>query len=165
MKKFSELLKELHACSEAKEWAGEMTIEEVVEKCERGDWLLWLAQKVGVDHRKLTLAKGHCANTVRHLMRNNYSKRAVDAAILYGEGRINDVDLDSYANAAYDNAESNSDYAAAYAASSYTTSAYACANAVSYATAARKQNQRLTADICRNIIGKEIIEKVNELLK
>ena len=49
MKNFSELLKQLHACRKAREWAGNMTIEEIVEKCHRGDWMLWLANKVNVN--------------------------------------------------------------------------------------------------------------------
>ena len=100
MKKFSELLRELHACSDAREWAGEMTIEEVVEKCHRGDWMLWLASRVNVDDRPLTLAKGHCANTVRHLMKDQRSIDAVDAAILYGEGKISREELNTTAAAA-----------------------------------------------------------------
>lgn len=37
MKTFKELLIELKACKTACEWAGDMTIEEVVEKCHKGD--------------------------------------------------------------------------------------------------------------------------------
>ena len=158
MKTFQELLNELQACSEAKKWAGEMTIEEVVEKCERGDWLLWLAKKVNIDDRNLTLAKGLCANTVRHLMTDERSIAAVDAAIAYGKGEIDREELNAASAAAYASYVAyDAAYDAAYAA--YAASAYDAA------VAAKKENQMQTADICRNIIGKEIIEKVNELLK
>ena len=62
MKTFEELLKELNACQEARRWAKKMTIEEIIDKCHRGDWLLWLAVKIKVNERKFFLVKGHCAN-------------------------------------------------------------------------------------------------------
>ena len=142
MKNFQELLKKLHACSDAREWAGEMTIEQVAEKCHRGDWLLWLAKRVNVDDRKLTIAKGHCANTVRHLMKDNRSVDAVDAAIAYGKGEITRDELNQYASAAV-------------AASAAAVAAY---------DAARTNNRLQTAVICRVYIGQEIINNVNKLL-
>lgn len=162
MKLFQNLLTELDACSGAKIWAGNMTVEEVVDKCHRGDWLLWLANKVNVDDRKLTLVKGLCANTVRHLMKNERSLIAVDAAIAYGKGEIDRKELNAtvyvvyvitYADAAA--------YIAAHDPYSADFVAYATANA---SVTTRKANQMQTANICREIIGQEIIEKVNGLL-
>ena len=83
-----DLLLKLKACEEAVEWAGDKTTEEVIDTCHRGDWLLWLAYKLEVDDRPFTLAKGHCANTVRHLMKDERSIKAVDAAIAYGNGEV-----------------------------------------------------------------------------
>jgi len=83
--------------------------------------------------RELTLAKGHCANTVRHLMKDERSIAAVDAAIAFGEGKISADELES-----------------AYAAAAY-AAAVAAADAA-YA-AARKENQQLTADICRKYLN------------
>jgi hypothetical protein len=95
-----ELLIKLNACDEAIEWAGDRTIEEIVKDCDRGDWLLWLAKKIGIELQPLTLAKGHCANTVRHLMKNERSIEAVDMAIAFGEGRATMEELNNAANAA-----------------------------------------------------------------
>lgn len=88
MKTFKQLLEELDACSDAVQWAGDMPVEEVVATCHRGDWLLWLAAKVGVDNHKIILAAGLCANMVRDKMEDKRSTDAVDACIAYGEGRI-----------------------------------------------------------------------------
>lgn len=147
MKNFKELLNKLNACSDAKEWAKGMTIEEVVATCHRGDWLLWLAKRIDIGLQPLTLAKAHCANTVRHLMTDERSKNAIDVAIKFGEGNATIEELD----------------AAAYAAAAaYTAAAYAAAyDAAADAAAAKKQNQQLTADICRQYIGQLIIDKVN----
>ena len=144
MKPFKQLLIELNACEGAQEWAAEKSIEEAVSTCQRGDWMLWLAKKVNVGIRPLTHAKGKCANTVRHLMKDERSINAVDAAIDFGNGVINEDELAAYAAAAADADAADADAAAA--------------------ASSRKENQLLTADICREIIGAEIVTKVNELL-
>ena len=167
-----ELLLKLRACEEAVEWAGDKKAEEVIATCHRGDWLLWLAYKLEVDDRPLALAKGHCANTVRHLMKDDRSIKAVDAAIAYGNGEISKEELKDAALAAYYAAYSDSSYAAyaaayyaasyaAYYAASYAASAYA-SYAAYYASAAadRKSNELETADICRKYLGKLILEKL-----
>jgi len=186
MKTFKDLLTKLNACEKAVEWAGDKTIKEVVETCPRGEWLLWLAYKVDIDVKPLTLAKAHCANTVRHLMDNELSIKAVDIAIAFGEGKATKEELDfarddagrSAAVAAdavrYTHADTNAFYAAdaVYAAchtvtnDSYTAyvAEAAAATAVAYG-AARAKNQMETADICRKYIGDLIIEKVNAQLK
>lgn len=155
MKTLKELLIELNACEEALDWADDKKIEQVVEQCHRGDWLLWLAQKVDIGLKPLTLAKGHCANTVRHLMKDKRSIDAVDAAIAFGEGRATIEELDLAAAAA------GASYGAAYAAAaaSYASTSYA-AYAAAAAYAAKKENQMQTADICRKYIGQLIIDKV-----
>ena len=156
MKTFKEYLKSVNACHAAIDWAGDKPVEQVVAECHRGDWLLWLAKKCGVELQPLTLAKGHCANTVRHLMTDKRSTRAVDVAIAFGEGRATREELDAAAAA----------YAAAYAASAADAAAYAAASAAAYAAdaadaaAASAANQQETADICRKYIGELIIQKV-----
>ena len=96
-----ELLLKLKACGLAIDWAGDKTIEEIWATCHRGDWMLWLARKLDIDKRVVTLAKGHCANTVRHLMKDERSIDAVDMAIKYGEGNATDTELAAAYAAAY----------------------------------------------------------------
>jgi len=156
-----ELLIQLRACEDACEWAGDKTIEEIVDQCHRGDWMLWLAKKVDIGLQPLTLAKGHCANTVRHLMKDERSIRAVDAAIAFGEGNLTKDELYSAASAA-DAAYAASAYSAAYAADA-ASYAYGTNAAASAAYAALLQNQKETANICRKYIGQLIIDKCNEL--
>src|SRR5574343_642165 len=95
------LLKELNACTESIKWAGDKSWEEIYNTCHRGDWLLWLFKRTNPkDFQLLTLAKGHCANTVRHLMKDERSIRAVDTAIAFGEGRATPDELKAAADAA-----------------------------------------------------------------
>jgi hypothetical protein len=168
--KFKELVKSLDACKEGVEWLGDRTFKEFYEDCPRGDWMLWLFKKVNPDDLQLlTLAKGHCANTVRHLMTDERSLKAVDTAIAFGEGKATRQELDKAAITAYagaDAAYAGADawvaaWAAGWAAAAAADAAYA-ADAAAYAAAvvdaadAREQNQRQTADICRKYLPIEI---------
>lgn len=150
MKTFKDLLIELNACDEAIEFAAEMTIEKALNKCERGDWILWLAKKLNVDIRLLTLAKGRSAETVIHLMKDERSRNAVKIAIKFGNNECGLSELNAAAAAAYV-------YADAYAADA------PCVASATYAAAAyaRKSNQLLTSKICRELLAPVIINKVN----
>jgi len=154
MKNIKELLVELRACEEAREWAANKSIEQVVAECHRGDWLLWLAKRVGMDLQTYTLTKGLCANTVRHLMKDERSINAVDVAIAFGKGEATRDELD----AAYADADAAAAYAAATAYAAYASVAYAAT------AAAKEQNQQQTADICREVFGNKLIELVNQKL-
>jgi hypothetical protein len=164
MKTFHQLLIELNACQDAREWAGDKTIEQVVQECHRGDWLLWLAKRVGVELQPLTLAKGHCANTVRHLMTNESSLKAVDTAIAFGEGKATREELDKAALVlvAFNSAAAAADAAATYDVIYYDDDAD---DAAAEADAARKANQLQTADICRKYIGDLIVKNVTQMLE
>ena len=177
-----ELLLKLKACGPAIDWAGDKTIEEIWATCHRGDWMLWLARKLDIDKRVLTIAKGHCANTVRHLMKDERSIAAVDMAIKYGEGNATDSELAAAAAAAaaadaaaaaaayaaYATAAAAADAAAAAAAYAADAAAAAAADAAAAAAAyaayaadayayARKKSQQETAEICRKYIPFELI--------
>ena len=113
------VLDKYRACNEAIEWVGERTVEEAWAECPRGDWMLWIYAKMyPTNIKEITLAKGHCANTVRHLLRDERSIQAIDIAIAFGEGR--DISLKQLNEAAY-----QASYAAYDAASSAATFAFA----------------------------------------
>jgi len=163
------------------------------EECPRGDWMLWIAFKLGVNKRTLTLAKGLCAKTVIHLMTDKRSIDAVNAAIAYGKNEIGDKELAyaaSAASAAY--ASASAAYAASAASAAYTAAsaasvayaadaaadaAYAAAHAATYAASAadaadaaydekarkKNQNQKQTADICRKILTKEVLKLTKKI--
>jgi len=99
--------------------------------CPRGDWMLWIAQRLDVDIRVLTLAKGYCVKTVIHLMKDQRSKDAIEAAIAFGRNRINESQLKTaYAAAAYAYAAADAAYAYAAADAARTSTLAACAEIV-----------------------------------
>jgi hypothetical protein len=131
------------------------TLKTAWKHCKRGDWMLWLARKMHVDARMLVLAKGLCANTARHLMKNPRSIAAVDAAIAFGRGEITKKELTDAAAYAADYADADdADDAAVVAA--YAVAAYAYDAA--YAADARKASRRQAADICREILTEAVME-------
>lgn len=160
------------------------TFEEAWNACERGDWMLWIAAKLKVDIRILTLAKGLCANTVKHLMKDNRSTAAVDAAIAFGNGEIDENELETAARSAR---AANGVYAYAHVAAAYAHAAAAHAAYVSVSAAyvsvsaahvsasstfnadtdtykaAKKQNEKQTADICREVLTDEVLRLISEL--
>lgn len=116
--KAKDFLIEKRACLPAVDWVRDMTIEQAYYACYRGDWLLWMFQRTNPDDLPLlTLAKGYCANTVRHLMQDDRSIRAVDSAIAFGEGRISREELKVASRAAEDAAAASAASATDAAAS------------------------------------------------
>jgi len=200
-------LEKLSACKEAIEYV--KTRKSAVDawmNCDRGDWMLWLAKRLDVDDRMLTLAKATYANQVRHLMKDQRSLDAIDACFRYARGELTREELNEYADAAYDAAyAAYAAYAAAYAVYAAYDAAYAAydaayaayaaydaayaayaayaaayavyaayddayaaayaayddAYAAAYAAydAARKESLKKSADICREILTEEVLQK------
>ena len=93
----------LNSCTDdvLKEWAANKSWQEIYNTCHRGSWLLLLFRVANPkDLQLLTLAKGFCANTVRHLMKDARSILALDAAIEFGEGKITKEQLTATVSAA-----------------------------------------------------------------
>tara|TARA_R110000868_G_scaffold13193_4_gene62003 strand:+ start:1088 stop:1558 length:471 start_codon:yes stop_codon:yes gene_type:complete len=152
MKKLKEFLLEQRACQEGYDFAADLNLKEFLETCDRGDWILWLFERINPKKlRELALAKGHCANTVRHLMADERSLIAVDTAIAYAFTAI------AYAFTAL--AASASAFAAGYSAAAASAASVFAAGysaAAASAASAQKDNQKLTADICRKYLPLEI---------
>ena len=155
-------------CTEAVEYRNKYKhFKNAWRYCPRGDWMLWLAYKAGVDKRTLTLAKALCAKTVIHLMKDERSVNAVNVAESYGRGNATEEELNIARNATdayavYAAAAYAADAAAAYAAAAYAVYAAAAYAAAAYAAdaAARAKNQKQTADICREILTEQILKLI-----
>jgi hypothetical protein len=175
-------LEKLNACSDAVEYVKTQKSPILAwQNCERGDWMLWLAKRLEVDDKKLTMAKAMCAKQVEHLMKDQRSKDALQACFDYVNGKITreqlniayaaaaayaaDADAAAYAAAyaAYAAAAADADAdAAAYAAAYATYAAAYAAYAAAYA-AARQSSLKKSADICREYLTEEVLSKYKKL--
>ena len=119
------------ACNPAILWAGDKTTQEIITLCHRGDWLLWLAAECNIDKRKIVLAAARCAATVKHLMKDPRSLKALEVAELHGLGLAAEEELANAANAAY--AANANAASAAWAAANAAAAAWAAAASAAYA--------------------------------
>lgn len=163
MEKFN--ISQFSPCKDGKEFYLKFdTFEDAWNNCHRGDWMLWIAKKLKVDLRLLTLAKGHCAATVLHIMKDERSKKAVEVAISFGEGKATHEQLTSAAADAADAADDAADAAsyAAYAAAADADDAYAAYAAAAAADDASYANRKQTSDICRQFLTEEVFKIINK---
>jgi hypothetical protein len=170
----NEKLSRFNPCSDAMEYfLSQKNYKEAWENCERGDWMLWIAKKLDIDDRKLTMAKYHCAAQVLHLMKDRRSINAMAASLRYANGEINRDELAADAAAAdAADAAATAAYAAAYAAyaadaadaaaTAAATAAYA-ADAADAADAARNSSLKKSADICRKYLTEEVFKAYKKL--
>jgi hypothetical protein len=154
--------------------------KEAWSRCEHGDWMLWIAMALKVDDRILVRAKALCANTVRHLMTDERSPNAIDAALRYAGGRISREELDKFAASAA-SAATYVVYHSTPAAGAASCAAASAARAVfsdpadsvakhsadsaayfASSSTFRTINLRQTADICREILTDAVMEKVKQ---
>ena len=164
-------LLKINACGEGMEWLADQTAEDAWATCQRGDWMLWVGSRCGVDLQTITLTKVKCARLVQHLMQDQRSLDALAVAEQFALGNATRKQLAAAASAAtyaaYDaaNAAANAAsaatyaaydaaYAAAYAADAAAYAADAAANA-DYAT--REKILAQCADICRKTIALEVV--------
>lgn len=135
------------------------SFEQAWQDCQRGDWMIWIAFKLKVDKKLLFKAKALCAKTVEHLMKDQRSKDAVQAALDYADGKITEKQLKVFACAAADAYGAYADnYAAVAANAAYAGDYAAVAASAAYGAAAKIKNQLQTSDICRDILTDEILK-------
>ena len=150
-KETMQLLRNLGACSPAREWAKGKDLAEIWTTCKRGDWLLWLVGRmVGregwPDRTAIVLVACDCAELALPFVPQGEDRPriAIETARKWvrGEATIEEVSqaraaaaadaAAAYAAAAY----AAADAAAAYAAAAYAAAAAAAAAAYAAAAAA-----------------------------
>ena len=152
--KFTDKLKELHACWEAVKWVGRRGIKTAWRDCKRGDWMLWLAGKLDIDRKLLVLAACDCAEQSLIYVPKGEDRpaKAIQVARNWcnGTASIDDV------RAAKRNAAAYAAYAAdaADAADAAAAAVYADA-AAAYAS---ETSLNTSADLVRKRIPVEMIE-------
>lgn len=100
-----EMLRRDDACSEAMAWATETkgSPQSLWDACERADWLLWLAARVGADRKLVVLAACACARTALPHVRAGELRplRAIETAEAWARGEATIKQVRAAASAAY----------------------------------------------------------------
>lgn len=138
---FADILIEISGCSEAAEWAKGKTPEEAWSACERGDWMLWIAAKSGVERKLIVMQACKAARRALKYVPKGEDRplAAIECAEAWcrGEATIEEVRsaAPAAADAAYD-AYAAADAAACAACAAYAADAAAdAADAAEYAAA------------------------------
>lgn len=88
MKSLTDKINQLQKCKESFDFCSGKTAEEMYQKCEKGEWILWAYSSLYPNDIKLiTLVKGYIANSVRHLITNKICLNVIDTCIAFGEGK------------------------------------------------------------------------------
>ena len=173
-KEHLEWLQANKACGSSIQWIEENNIQSLENAwyaCERGNWLLWMAEKLKVDKRKLVLCAALYAHTVMQYMEDPKSRNAVRIAFLWGRGKATDIELEKASADAWIIAlgalAHNVADAAAWAAA-WTTSGCAIGTADAVALAIsritdKKPNQLRSTTIIRKICTEDVIKKIKEI--
>lgn len=162
------------ACKKSIKWIEQnniQSLENAWHACERGNWLLWMAEKLKVDKRKLVLCAALYAHTVVQYMEDARSRDAVRIAFLWGRGKATDVELEKASADAWIIAlgalDLNVTDAAAWAAAWATSGcAIGTADAVTLAVSRatdKKSNQLRITTIIRKICTEDVIKKLKEI--
>lgn len=147
---FADQLVSLGACSEAREWVGARDLATAWSECQRGDWMLWLAARAGVDRRVLVLACCDVAEpALVHVPPGEDRPRiAIETARAWcrGEATIGQV-----------RAAGRAAQAAAYSAAAADDAAAADAYVADDDDAARRESLARSADIVHARITAEMV--------
>jgi hypothetical protein len=78
-----------------KEWGYNKTLREILDTCDREDWLLWLLSKViDINGRQFIKIKAYCANEIKYLIHTSDVLVCIQAAIEYGNNNISYEEYD-----------------------------------------------------------------------
>ena len=172
------LLKRFSPCHEAFDWYDGKDSEEAWQECKHGDWMLWVAAKLNVDHRLIVLAACDCAEMTLHHVPKDETRpaEAIATARKWCDGKASIEEAQKAADAAGAAATAYAAYAAyaadaaasaaagcgmAAATAADAADAYAAANTANTASAdkAREESLARSAEIVRQRISWSIVEE------
>lgn len=95
-----DVLKRLRACNEAQARVGDQTAEQAYRTCERGDWMLWLAARLGVDNKLVVLDACECAEQALVYVPDGETRpaMAIETARAWCRGEATLVDVQNAAS-------------------------------------------------------------------
>jgi hypothetical protein len=139
---YREKLKQMGACPDGIEWAGERTLEQIWLELENPSWMFWLTRKLEIDHKLIVLATCGCARTALQYIPDGETRplAAIEAA-------------EKWANGDSSVGRTEVRYAAGAA-----VPVRRAADSVAYAAdAAKTRAEKQCADIVREIIPLDVI--------
>jgi hypothetical protein len=147
----------LHPCHDAVAWLGDRDPATAWAECRRGDWLLWLAARAGVDRRLVVLAACDCVEpALVHVPAGELRPAEairVARAWARGEATLEEVERAAAAaySATYDAYAAFAAYYAAFAAyavsaSAASASAASAASSSAFASASASDSASAAAD-------------------
>jgi len=164
-KDFIQLLKDFNACNDAEEWCTETKggPQALWNKCERGDWMLWLIGEIDPDRKRLVLTACKCARLALKCVKkgDNRPLKAIETAEAWANGKkgvsLQDVkDAAAYAADAAHAAAYAADAAHAAAYAAHAAAAHAAHHAAAYAAyAANAATRTETLKKCADIVRKD----------
>ena len=136
MSNHKQLLEKLDACEDGIKWYNDQDSYTAWRSCQRGDWLLWVAAKLGVARPLIVLAACDCAELLlKHVPSGELRPRAaIEAARRWCAGEADSAEVGSAARSA--RAAAYAAAYAAYAADAARAAAYAADGAYAAAYAA-----------------------------
>ena len=147
-------LRKYNACSDALAWVGDRDAATAWKTCPRGDWLLWITARVGVERKQIVLAACSCARLALKYVGKGEARprRCIEVTEAWAHGKATIDEVRAAARASWSAAADADSAAAAYAAAAAATYAYADAYAADAAAAARVKMQDRTAKAVRKHI-------------
>jgi len=160
-----DLIRDFLPCSDAAAYAAQHTDPaEAWESCERGDWLLWLAARAGVDRRDLVRASCAVARrALQHVPEGESRPRiAIETAEAWARREVTIAAVrDAAADATYASAAASAAYASAAADAAadaaYAARANSLRDAANASYAARANSLRDAAAIVREYFPVHVI--------
>jgi hypothetical protein len=129
------------ACDEAIAWvesSRRKLAAKIWDDCERGDWMMWIAARAGVDRKLIVSAACLCAREALKYVKpgEDRPRIAIETAERWVRGEATIEEVRAARNAADD---------------------HAAASAAAYAYAARKRSLARSADLVRSVISAETV--------
>ena len=163
------VMRKYNACPEAIAWAGRKSAKGAWEQCQRGDWLLWLAGRAGIDRKVLVRAACEVARTaLRYVPKGEDRPRlAIETTLAWCDGTATLAEVRKAAAAgAAAGAAALAAGAVALAAGAAEAAAYAAAAEAAWdaagaaaRAAARAASLKHSADLVRARIPWALIEE------
>jgi hypothetical protein len=83
-------------------WCLGKSIDEIIDKCENGFWLIWLAKELGIDAKSFVLAKSGCTKVYEAYLEDKRSLDAIEVSEAFGLGNATIKELEiAYHHAKY----------------------------------------------------------------